>query len=250
MTSSRRKTIKNKVKPKLQKTYIIIGSVIAITIILLYGYFKTNSENYNNIKLDKNNYLVYTKYSNMNTKYTKEVPYVNLKADVFKEVNADIINFCENYIKAEKSIITYEYDVNGIILSLVVKVINNDTTFAPEPYFRTYNINLETQEVISDEVLLQFFQVNKSTIENKIKRKLQTYYGEIIEEKYYSSNECSYECFLKYRGIDKYLDYVSYYVRDGELIAFKTFIAHSIFGEEEYFNDKSFEFEISKAPAS
>ena len=248
MKSSKRKY--NQQNPKLQKAYIIIGTIIIISIILIYGYLKMNTENYNNIKLDKNNYLIYTKYSDMNTKYTKEVPYVNLKADVFKEVNTDIINFCQKYIESEKSIITYEYDVNGIILSLVVKVINNETTFAPEPYFRTYNINIETQEVIADEALLQFFQVDKSTIENKIKRKLQNYYGEIVNEKYYSSKECSYECFLKYRGINNYLDYVSYYVRDGKLIAFKTFIAHSIFGEEEYFNDKSFEFEIADTPIS
>lgn len=248
MKSSKRKH--KQLNPKLQKAYIIIGTIIIISIILIYGYLKINTENYNNIKLDKNNYLIYTKYSDMNTKYTKEVPYVNLKADVFKEVNTDIINFCQKYIESEKSIITYEYDVNGIILSLVVKVINNETTFAPEPYFRTYNINLETQEVIADEALLQFFQIDKSTIENKIKRKLQNYYGEIVKEKYYSSNECSYECFLKYRGINNYLDYVSYYVRDGKLIAFKTFIAHSIFGEEEYFNDKSFEFEIADTPIS
>jgi len=77
---------------------------------------------------------------------------------------------------------------------------------------------------------------------------MQSYYSDIVKEKYYTTNECSYECFLKYRGVSNYLDYVSYYVRDGKLIAFKTFIAHSIFGEEEYFNDKSFEFEIADTP--
>ena len=53
---------------------------------------------------------------------------------------------------------------------------------------------------------------------------------------------------MKWRGVTKYLDHVSYYVRDGKLIAFKSFIAHSIFGEEEYFTDKSFEFEIADSP--
>lgn len=69
-------------------------------------------------------------------------------------------------MNSAKSIITYEYDINGIILSLVIKVINNETTYAPEPYFRSYNINLETQEVISDQTLLEYF--NDKSIEFEI----------------------------------------------------------------------------------
>ena len=56
---------------------------------------------------------------------------------------------------------------------------------------------------------------------------IQNYYKDIVKEKYYTSNECSYECFLKWRSVDRYLDHVSYYVREGKLIAFKSFIAHS-----------------------
>lgn len=225
--------------------------IIAIIIFIMVVAFiqKKNNENFTDIKQDKGAYLIYTKFEDKSTQYTKEVPFVNLKADVFKQVNADILKFCNPYMNSKKSIITYEYDINGIILSLVVKVINNETTYAPEPYFRTYNINLERQEVIANDALLDYFKVNKRTVENKIKRGFQGYYKDLIKEKYYAPNECNYDCFLKYRGVKNYLDYVTYYVRDGKLFAYKTFIAHSIFGEEEYFNDKSFEFEIADAPS-
>ena len=245
-----KKNVKKRINPDTQKIYAYAGAIVAIAFIIFTFYHNSTNVNYNNIKQDKGAYLVYTKYSDTSTKYIKEVPYVNLKADVFKEVNKDILLFCDKYMDKEKSVITYEYDVNGIILSVVVKVINNAATYAPEPYFRTYNINLETEEVIADDALLQFFGVNKSNVEYKIKRKFQNYYNDIVKEKYYTSNECSYECFLNWRSVDKYLDHVSYYVREGKLIAFKSFIAHSIFGEEEYFNDKSFEFEIADAPAN
>ena len=247
--ASKRRIIKNKkrMSPSTQKYSVIFGAVILIMFIMFVFYNNTSSTNYTKIKQDKGAYLVYTKYSDTSTKYTKEIPYVNLKAEIFKEVNKDILVFCDKYM-SEKSVITYEYDVNGIILSLVIKVINNDTTYAPEPYFRTYNINLEREEVIADDALLQFFGVTKSNVEYKIKRQFNNYYAEIVKEKYYSSNECNYNCFLKWRGVSKYLDHVSYYVRDGKLIAFKSFIAHSIFGEEEYFTDKSFEFEIADSP--
>ncbi len=228
----------------------IILAVLGISIVIFTFYNKKSSENYSNIKLDRNQYLVYTKYSDNSSKYIKEVPYINLKADVFKHVNQDIIDFCDDYIKKERGVVTYEYNINGIILSVVVKVINNDTTYAPEPYFRTYNINLKTEEVIADSALLEYFKVTESTVENKIKRTLQSYYSDILKEHYYVNKECSYECFLKHRGINKYLDYTTYYIRDGKLIAFKSFIAHSIFGEEAYFTDDKFEFEIATLPGA
>lgn len=243
------KKVPRRVNQSTQKASLIAGAVIVIAFLMVVFYHNTTNVNYNSIKQDKGAYLVYTKYSDTNTKYTKEIPYVNLKADVFKEVNKDILIFCDKYMK-EKSVITYEYDINGIILSLVIKVINNDTTYAPEPYFRTYNINLEKEDVIADDALLQFFGVTQSTVDYKIKRQFQNYYSDILKERYYSANECNFNCFLKWRGVSKYSDYVSYYVRDGKLIAFKTFIAHSIFGEEEYFSDKSFEFEIASEPPS
>ena len=245
----KKKRIKQKKQPTSTDILFQLIAIIAIIVIVIIAFYqKKNTENYNNIKQDTGAYLVYTKYEDKSTKYTKEVPYVNLKADVFKEVNSDILLFCNDYMNSEKSIITYEYDINGIILSLVVKVINNETEYAPEPYFRTYNINLKTEEVIADSALLEYFNVSESTVENKIKRKFQSYYSEIVKEQYYTASECSYDCFLKWRGITNYLDYVSYYVRDGKLIAYKTFIVHSIFGEEEYFNDQSFEFEIADTP--
>ena len=247
----RKKIIKKQNPNKKNKTegifQILLVLVIAIIIVVTFVQ-KKSTENYNDIKLEKGNFLVYTKYEDKSTKYTKEVPYVNLKADVFKQVNSDILLFCNEYMQKDKSIITYEYDINGIILSLVIKVINNETTYAPEPYFRTYNINLETEEVISPESVLEFYGITKKQVEHKIQRKHEAYYSEIIKQGYYTASECSYDCYLRYRGITGYLEHVSYYIRDGKLIAFKSFIAHSIFGEEEYFNDKSFEFEIANAP--
>ena len=210
----------------------------------------SNNSNYNNIKQNRNEYLVYTKYSDHKTQYTKDVPYVNLKADVFKEVNKDILSFCSKNMETEKAVITYDYDVNGIILSVVIKTINNSSVYAPEPYFRTYNINLDKEEVISDEALLEFYGITKSSAERKIERQLQKYYSEIVKEGYYTSNECSYECFLKWRGITNYLDNTSFYVKEGKLVAYKTFVAHSMFGEEEFFDDNSFEFLIAETPVN
>ena len=156
-----KKNVKKRINPDTKKIYAYVGAIVAIAFIIFTFYYNSTNVNYNNIKQDKGAYLVYTKYSDTSTKYTKEVPYVNLKAEVFKAVNKDILLFCDKYMDQEKSVITYEYDVNGIILSVVVKVINNATTYAPEPYFRTYNINLETEEVISPQSVLEFYGITK-----------------------------------------------------------------------------------------
>ena len=142
---------------KVEPLVLVIAIIIVVTFVQ-----KKSTENYNDIKLEKGNFLVYTKYEDKSTKYTKEVPYVNLKADVFKQVNSDILLFCNEYMQKDKSIITYEYDINGIILSLVIKVINNETTYAPEPYFRTYNINLEfvLANIISHKSAMSVFVEN------------------------------------------------------------------------------------------
>ena len=93
--------------PDAQKKIVILGAILLI-VLIIFGFNKRKDyENYNNIKQNKNQYLVYTKYEDHSTKYTKEVPYVNLKADVFKELNKDILLFCDEYIENERSIITY-----------------------------------------------------------------------------------------------------------------------------------------------
>ncbi len=242
------KRINSSKEEKNYNPYIQLGLMIIIAVIVIVSFIsKKSTENYKQIKLDKNAYLIYTKYEDKKTKYTKEIPFVNLKADVFEQVNKDIITFCNDYINKEKAVITYEYDINGIILSLVIKAIDNSET-SPVPRFRSYNINLNTEEVIAPAALLDFYKIKTSSVQTKIKRQLEDYYSDILKDNYYTTVECSFECFLKHRGITNYITDLDYYIRDGELIAFKSFTAHSVFGEESYFNDKSFEFKLALAP--
>lgn len=247
MTRIRSSISKNKTPIQQQGFYLIVILIVAIICIIVSFIYQNANKNYNNIKQNKKEYLVYTKYKKENSDYIKEIPYVNLKNDVFKTVNEDIYLFCEEYKNKEKAIITYEYSISGVILSLVVKVVDKDSNYAPEPRFRTYNINLKTEEIIPDEVLLELFKTSKDKVSYKIKRTFQNYYSEILSQNYYEAAECNYDCFLTWRGIGNYTDNVSYYVKGGKLIAFKPFTAYSIFGEENYFKDKHFEFEIATA---
>lgn len=227
-----------------KKTMVIVGAIFIIVFMLSFIYISRQNENYKNIKEDKSRYIVYTKYQGGSGDYTQYIPYINIKSDVISLVNEDVDLFMEDFKDEEKTTISYEYDISGIILSVVLKAIDYNTEYAPKAYFRSYNINLNTLEVIDDSALLDFFGVNEETVSNKIENKFKTYYQELVNEEYYAADECDYNCFLKFREIDNYLDNVSYYVENGNLIAYRPYVFHSVYGEEEYFKNKSFKFLI------
>ena len=228
------------------RKFFFIGSVITIFLLVFLFFVFKQDENYKSIKEDKNQYLVYTKYQESNDNYEISIPYINIRSSVIKQVNDDISNFLEKFMEEEKAVINYEYDINGIILSLVVKVIDYDNDYAPKPYFRSYNINLKKLELIENDSLLSFFDVNYENVHDIIASQLYTYYKNIVEEGYYQEEECDYSCFLSYREINDYLDDVTYYVKNGNLIAYKPFVFSSVYGEEYFFNDEHFEFLIVK----
>lgn len=225
-----------------KKTIIIIGCILISTLIIVLSFAQRSTDNFKNIKLNKNQYLVYSKLEQSDDTYPKYVPYINIKGDIIKQVNSDIDSFIANYVESDKALITYEYNINGIILSVVVKVIDYKIDYAPEIYFRTYNVNLETKKLISDKSLLEFFQVDENQISTQIENQFKGYYADLVKEGYYEPRECDYECFLGYRDVSNYLDNLNYYVKNGNLIAFKPFIFYSIFNDEEYFKEENFEF--------
>ena len=225
------------------KKAIIIGiGVFCIALVIIASNFSKGSDNFKNIKRDKSNYLVYSKIEKDDKDYPKYVPDINIKADAVNLVNEDIDNFVSKYLDSDKTLITYEYNINGIILSVVVKILDYQIEYAPKIYFKTYNINLSTKEVISDKSLLDFFQIDKNEVSKIIENTFKEYYDDLVKKGYYEPTECNYDCFLGYRDITNYLDNVQYYVKNGDLIAYRPFVFYSIFGDEEYFKTKHFEF--------
>ena len=243
------KSIK-KISNENKKKLLIISVILLVVIIIVTYIYRQNKLNYNYIKQDKNNYLVYTKLSASTNEYTKEVPFVNIKSTVIDKVNEDIVLFSQDFYEAEKCSITYEYEINGIILSLILKAVDNEKEYSPLVYARTYNINLNTQEVISDEALLNYYQTTEEEVEKKIEEQFKEYYNEILEEGYMVKEECNYKCFLGWREVENYLDDVHYYIKNGNLTAYRPFIYYSIYKEEDYFKEKNFSFTIAKAPTT
>lgn len=237
---------KNGISSDTKKIIIICVTIFIIIFLIVYVFFRKQNDNYNDIKENKNEYIIYSKYEKTKTNYPKHIPYVNIKGDVISQVNEDIDLFASDFKDTDRCTLLYEYDISGVILSIVLKAVNYNVEYAPEVYFRSYNINLSTLELISDEALLDFFDTNVDDTKEAIEAKFKSFYQDILEEEYYHPEECNYECFLNYRNVQNYMDNVNYFVKDGNLIAYKPFVFFSIYGEEDYFEDEDFEFLLVK----
>jgi len=229
----------------LKEVLIIMGTFLFVAIIIYYSYIKTYNIEYDRLKKEVNKYLVYTKYEDKNNNYSKYVPYININSPTADQVNNDIDEYLLEYINIKKTNITYEFSISGDLLSLVLRVSDYQDEYEPKIFFKTYIINLETLNLVSDQELLELYQIDETTVNNAIAAYFNQYYEELVEKGFYDPNVCDYSCYLKYREVDNYLDNINYYVKNGNLYVYKPFTYYSIFGDENYFNEKHFVFKIT-----
>lgn len=218
----------------------IITAVVLIVLIILFAVFRNNGYSYEVIKEDDSKDLVYTIKSTENDIFHIYIPYVNIKDSSIKEINEDINSYVDDYMDKEMVILSYEYNVNGKVLSLAIKTVDYDNEDYPLVYFKTYNINLETKKLVSDSEMLDAFDINANDVNSAIEKQFKNWYNDLVKEEYFSKSTCDYDCFLEYRGVENYMDEIAYYIDNGKLIVFKPFSFYSIYKEEEYFKEDDF----------
>ena len=234
-------------KTKQSKIVFFILFSIVLVCVLFFFFWFLSGDNFSSIKENRREYLVYTKYEKKDDPYSILIPYINIRSLEVKQINEDIETFLLPFVENEQSIITYEYTIMGDVLSLLLKVMDYSTGYAPQPHFKSYHIQLSSVTVLTDEEVLSLFQTNSSFVSITLENQFHDFYQRIIQEGYYQEEECNYNCFLKFRGFDQYLDSVSYYIKQGSLYAYKPFIFYSIYGEENFFQEEDLEFFIAKA---
>lgn len=220
---------------------LLIVCVLAIIVIIATQIYKSYMKNFNYMKVDRSERIVYTRY-NQNS---KEVPYVNIDSSEVKALNDSIVDYCNNYVNSDDIQISYDYSINGNYLSLVIKV-RNDKEVPSKMIFKTYNVSLKNRMPLTDQDLINYFKVNEDIISARIHNRFLELYKDEVTQGYIEENECDYTCYLGYRGVDDYLEDINFYIKDGKLVVYKPFIYSSIFGEEEYFTEDSFIFELTE----
>lgn len=226
---------------------VIICAVLAITGIIYFYQHQQSKDSYSYLKIYEDQPLVMTRHDNENEQYPIVVPFINIDSNEILGANDEILAYAQSFANKKNNAITYEYEINGPILSLVLKAVNNNTGGDPIVDFKTYNINLEKIELLNADEVLEIFGVNYDQIESIIKSKFQTYYKQEVQEGYLDKSICGYECFLNWRGVssDNYLDNISLYIKSGELIVYKPFVTQTLLKEEKFYEDETYEFQIT-----
>ena len=218
----------NKYEKNKYKFYIV-AAISIIIVICFYLYNKTGS--YDDLKIDKSKKLVYTISEEESGDFNQYKPYLNIKGELGKTINYDITEFF-NYFDEKHISITYENDLNGKILSIILKVEDHgDTENTAVLYYRSYNINLSTQEILSNDKIFNYYDITSTDVENKLNDAIQKYYNKLVEEDYILEDECDYNCFLNTEDIKEGIDDAEFYIKDGKLYAYKPRFANTTYDD-------------------
>ena len=229
----------NKYKKNLPKFIIIV--ILALAFLIYYGLSNKLTDNYNYLKEDKSKYLVYTKTKSIADSYYQYIPYVNLKGELGTLINNDIETYLTNF-KKNNICITYESDLNGKILSLVIKIEDHSyVESASITYFKSYNINLGTKEVIDNDTILNYFEITNEEVQTKLNEKIEEQYKYLKSNNLIATN-CNYSCFIKSSELNNNLDDAQFFIRDGQLIVFKPYTYISTSSDE----NTLFDFQITE----
>ena len=233
---------KNKEKNSNDKYIIAIICLIVFGIFVIYHYANSNNV-FDKYKLNKNKNIVFPIYSKGKT----SVPNLNLKGQVIEEVNNIIVSKANDFLKG-KNTITYNFEINGKILSLAIQYVDYyDEDKYPIITYDVYNINYYSSKLLSSDEMLQLYGIDKSMVKPIVEAKFGEYYNKAIEKGYYGG-ECDYDCFLLLRGINNndYLENSYYYIKNGNLYILKPFKIYSPFSEEKFFSTNDFLIQITE----
>ncbi len=228
---------------------IAIGSMIVCFVLLN----KPEKVVYIDKKNQKKDYVYTVKKVKNETSdgLSDKIPSINIDNKNIEKINNKILTNYNNTKDKGEYIYSYNYNVNDNEHILSLKV---EYSYIPEnfkkmvTFYDTYNIDLLTGSVISDDELLKRYDINKSKLNDFIEAKFKKYYSDILKKKYYTKEECNYTCFLTNRGLtDNYLAGSRLYVKDDSLILYKFYFIASEYYEEEYFGDNPYEIVVKKA---
>lgn len=232
--------VKNRKKTKNNK--IILIGILLVVIIFIIIYSFSNKSSLNKYKVFSNKAFVYSIY--YNEEYNISVPEINIKGDKVSLINSTIVNKANNFLQYSGNTINYSYEINGKIISLAVQYFNDEEK---KYSFDVYNINYKTRELLDNDSMLGIYEISQDDVNPIIEGKFIDYYNKLLDENIYN-NECDFErCFLGLREIKgDFGKGVSYYIKNGNLYAIKTFNIYSVYDEEKYFTTKDFFIQITQ----
>ena len=113
----------SKIPFRLKKILPWLGLIILIILLVGYYLYKNYYRNYNYIKVDTNQYLVYTKSSSYNNQNMRnEIPFINIDSPDAELVNQAIEEYAESFLQNKDNLFVYDTHVNGQVLAVLIKM--------------------------------------------------------------------------------------------------------------------------------
>lgn len=226
----------------------IIAMLIGFSIFILFivaVYYFSKPKTYFSAKIDPTLDFVYQKESDYSGE-NKKIPYLNVIGEDADQINEEIFSLEESFASVSENRIGFIFNKSDHILSLAIKMIYYDEYKRPLVKFQTYIIDLITKKRYTDEDIYKKYQITPEVVRLSVEKKFRKMYEDVTKGGYVDGNECKYECFLSWRGVNDYLEGVKFYIENERLLVLKGFATESIFGEEEYFQKEDFKFEVLK----
>ncbi len=202
--------------------YIIL---IAVMVVIIIGYtiYNKSRENYKYLKVNKSKNLVYTESKKTSGNYNQYKPFLNIKGKLINDINNDITEYINEYSKKNVAI-TYDYSINGKILSLIIKI--EDYSYLESTVllnFRTYNLNIDKRELLTNEKVINYFGLTNNDLETVLNSKIEEQYYNLVNSESLDGNSCDIDCYYNSRKISRGIEDVELYINKGKLEAYKPY---------------------------
>ncbi|MBR2678697.1 MAG: hypothetical protein IKE63_04690 [Bacilli bacterium] len=221
---------------KKVKVYLLI-TIFSILVLIGYGIYLLIDND--DVILDSSKEIIYTAYENKD--YNQQIPYVNIKK-VSNQINNSIDEYIVNYKDKQAINISYHYQINGNVLSLMIIVEDYSFEGAPNVSFKSYNINLKKLRVLTDDEVLKLFDLTKVEVSNSIENRFKKYYEDEITKGIITN--MSYEEYMTKRELSNLKDDIYLYIKDSKLNVYLDY--NSFLSEEKiyYLADVGYIFEF------
>lgn len=227
-------------KKKNYETIYFFVALILLVGIFVYGVITLlNRNDDNNVLLDNSKTIVYTIYEDK--ELNKSVPNINIK-DVSTKVNKEIIDLVNPYLDKETNNISYKFQINGNILSLLLMIEDFEIEGTLDVVFLSYNIDLDKLKVLSNKEVLDMFDLDMNYIEKELDNKFNTFYNNELHNK--SIKDISYSEYLKSHNIDNFKDLVYLTINKGKLNVYLDYNFWSNNETDSYLSDVGYVFEV------
>lgn len=200
-----------------------------------------NSANKNKIVTNRD-YVFVEKVLSTNSGGKSDIPFINIKADGITDINNQISSFVYEETIVFKRSVSYEFYKKDDILSLLLtsKEYLTNGLLALVKY-KSYNINLKKNKVLTNDEVLEKYNLDKFEIYDLERDKMKKFYAEAVKENY-TDGYADFENYAFYHEPDDFDE--SYYIKDNKLYYYKDFLLASVLGDERFYQDKDLSIKI------